>query len=955
MARGYRRLSAKAIAPAQLGLVRERLLAVAGSRLGVVLAPAGYGKTRLLAQVADSFPGIACWYRADSADRDPALLRARLGDAIRRALDTPGSVPAVPAASASWNPVIHAIAGIRQQVLLAVDDFHELDGSAAEQCLTSLIESAPANCRFLIAGRRWSAMDTRQLRVAGEPVVEAADLQFRSWEVERLFRDVYKEPLLPEDAASLTRRIGGWAAGLAMFQLLTTGRSPADRHRAVSELGGGSRLVRSYLVREVLEELQPEIRDFLRCTSALVVLTADGCDALLGRRDSQDVLDELERRQVFISSDDGVRYRYHQVLQDHLELELTERLGPSEAQAWYERAGIHLEAAGEVNAAFRAYVRAEQWMAVRRLLQARGADVVASSLGTLVDQIPFGLPSEDPWLVIAEARRLARNGTLARAVDMYRKAESLTTDLDITALCRKERRHAAVWLPGDGVTMTGNSLSGTGTGTAGSGWEDLVRAATRRCPGRAALLASARGGPQGRLAAGLAGLLSGALDEADTALRNAARDPGAGHDLVQAAVYARAIIGLLAGRVQADLPELEAVVLEAEITGQPWWARIGRALLEADSEYLTGLDQMTAQAEAEQDLWGCGITQLLSGLVSRRPAALDVAAVAFGQLDAPVLALWAQCLSAVLPGAAPDLLRQAQATSRALDAPGVLPAARRWAGQATPLTGAAEPGRHTVGLVPPQASKPASKPASDAASDPVELRLLGGFELAIGGAPVDQSAVRPRARKALHLLAMQAGRPVHRDVLAQAVWPDNPPDAARRSVHVAISTLRHLMEPDAPRGQSLLLPRLGDSYTLVLPDGARCDLLDFEAALVTARAARRRGDVAAERASLRSALSCYGGDLLPEDGAAEWVVAERERLRLVASDAGERLARAEAATGDVAAAVEQARRALSFDAYRDSAWRLLIGLHEQEGDQSAAHAARQQYGKMLAELGAGGG
>jgi SARP family transcriptional regulator, regulator of embCAB operon len=112
------------------------------------------------------------------------------------------------------------------------------------------------------------------------------------------------------------------------------------------------------------------------------------------------------------------------------------------------------------------------------------------------------------------------------------------------------------------------------------------------------------------------------------------------------------------------------------------------------------------------------------------------------------------------------------------------------------------------------------------------------------------------------------------------------------------------------------------------------------------------GDPAAERASLRQALGCYGGDLLPEDGSAEWVVAERDRLRLAAADAGEQLARAEAAAGDVGTAVEQARRALTFDTYRDSTWRLLIQLHERAGDLSAAHAVRRQYGKVLTELGA---
>ena len=907
MVRG-RHLCAKAIAPAQMGLVRERLFTVTESRLGLVLAPAGYGKTRLLAQAADMFDGTVCWYRADSADREPMLFMAKLGDALLRSLE-------IPAGSTSWEQVLGTVEAARQIVLLVVDDFHELEGSESEQCLARLIESAPGCLQILIAGRRWPTLDIRQLRVSGESsVIEAADLQFRSWEVERLFRDVYREPLMPEDAAALTRRTGGWAAGLAMFRLLTSGRSPADRRRAVSELGGGSRLVRSYLVGEVLEELQPEIREFLRRTCALGVLTADSCDALLERTDSQQVLDDLERRQLFICTEDGVRYRYHQVLQDHLELELMEQFGRSTAREWYEQAGAQLEAAGEVSGAFRAYVRAEQWAAVQRLLHMRGADVVAKPLGPVAERIPLSLSSEDPWLVLAEARRLVRHGTLACAVAAYRKAESLTTDLDVAALCRLERRQAALWLPGDGVVA--------------DDWTGVVRAATRRSPDRAARFTSARGGPEGRLAAGLAELLGGALDRADAVLRDAAQDPGAGQDTVQIAAYARAVIGLLTGRVRSDPAELEAVVLDAEVADRPWWARLGCALLEADAGCLTVLDQMGAQAEAEEDLWGSGIIRLLSGIVARETDVLEDAAAVFGQLDAPVLELWAHGLAAAVTDEGKlSLMPQLRITGKVLDARGVLAAVQRWADQAAATT-----------LAPP------SKPAT------AQLRVLGGFELTIGGVPVDQFAVRPRARKTLHVLALHVGRPVHRDVLTQAVWPDSRPDAARRSVHVAISSLRHLLEPDVGRAQSLLLPRLGDSYTLTLPAGSRCDLLDFQTALASARTARLSGDLSVEHASLRRALSCYGGDLLPEAGSAEWVVAERERLRLAAADAGEQLARVEAAAGDVGAAVEQARRALSFDTYRDSTWRLLIELHERAGDLSAAHAVRRQYGKILAEL-----
>ena len=571
-----------------------------------------------------------------------------------------------------------------------------------------------------------------------------------------------------------------------------------------------------------------------------------------------------------------------------------------------------------MSGAFRAYVRAEQWAAVRRLLQVRGADVVAGPLDPVAERIPLSLSGEDPWLVLAEARRLARQGTLARAVVAYRKAESMTTDLDVAALCRLERRRTALWLPADGVVV--------------SDWTGMVRAATRRSPNQAVRFASAQSSPESQLAAGLAELLGGALDRADTTLREAAQDPGAGQDVVQIAAYTRAVIGLLTGRVRSDPAELEAVVLDAEVTDRPWWARMGCALLVADAECLTTLDRMRAQAEAEEDRWGSGIIYLLSGIVARDADVLEDVATVFGQLEAPVLQLWANCLAAAVAGERkPHLVREARITSNALDARGVLAAAQRWADQAAATM---------VELASPRELAVA------------ELRVLGGFELVIGGVSVDQFAVRPRARKALHMLALHVGRPVHRDVLTQAVWPDSHPDAARRSVHVAMSSLRHLLEPDARRGQSLLLPRLGDSYTLALPTGSQCDLLDFQAALASAKTARLSGDLPAERTSLYRALSCYGGDLLPEDGPAEWIVTERERLRLAAADAGEQLARAEAVADNISTAVEHARRALSFDTYRDSTWRLLIQLHERAGDPSAAHAVRRQYGKMLAELGA---
>ena len=106
--------------------------------------------------------------------------------------------------------------------------------------------------------------------VSGELTqLDGEDLRFRSWEVEQLFRAVYEAPLSPESAAALTRRTGGWAAGLQLFHLATAQLSRAERERAVGELSGRSRLIRSYLARNVLEGLDPARRRFLLLTSTL--------------------------------------------------------------------------------------------------------------------------------------------------------------------------------------------------------------------------------------------------------------------------------------------------------------------------------------------------------------------------------------------------------------------------------------------------------------------------------------------------------------------------------------------------------------------------------------------------------------------------------------------------------------------------------------------------------------
>ena len=198
----------------------------------LVLAPAGHGKTTLLGQIASRFPGTVVWYRIDAADRDPAELAGRIGRALGKA--------GLAGDCRSFDDVAAALDAAGRDLLLVFDDFHAVAGSEAEHGLARMIALAPPTLRVVLGARRVVGLDVPALRVYGAVhVVDADDLRFRSWEVERLFREIYHQPLPPEDAATLSQRTGGWAAGLAMFHLLTEGRPPAQRRRALADLSRG--------------------------------------------------------------------------------------------------------------------------------------------------------------------------------------------------------------------------------------------------------------------------------------------------------------------------------------------------------------------------------------------------------------------------------------------------------------------------------------------------------------------------------------------------------------------------------------------------------------------------------------------------------------------------------------------------------------------------------------------
>jgi DNA-binding SARP family transcriptional activator len=234
----------------------------------------------------------------------------------------------------------------------------------------------------------------------------------------------------------------------------------------------------------------------------------------------------------------------------------------------------------------------------------------------------------------------------------------------------------------------------------------------------------------------------------------------------------------------------------------------------------------------------------------------------------------------------------------------------------------------------------------------IEVQCLGGFALRVDGSELRLGEMRPKSRSVLRWLAMEAGNPVHRESLFGALWPEDDLSVATRKLHVAITSLRQAVGTiEARRGRPLVV-RDGQSYRFALAPDVKLDILEFSRLLLEADTARIRGDFGRAADAVEAALDQYHGDLLPEEGPAEWALEMREHLRLRAADAAARLVDLlNAADAEPSRVIASCERGLRIDRYNDSLWKRLIAVHEARGDLAKAARLRSQYSEMLLELG----
>lgn len=403
-------------------------------RLTLISAPAGFGKSTLVSAWIADCPRPAAWLTLDEGENELArfltylvaalqTVAAHVGNEVLSVLHSPQPPPT----EAILTALVNEITTIPDDFMLVMDDYHLLEAPAVDQALAFLLAHLPSRMHLVIATREDPQLPLSRLRARGQMTeLRAADLRFTCQEATEFLNQAMGLELTDQEVATLETHTEGWIAGLQLAALSMQGRK--DVAGFIRAFAGDNRYIVDYLVEEVLQHQPQAIRDFLLQTSILDRLSGPLCDAVTGGAAGAELLEILERGNLFVVPLDDKRhwFRYHHLFADVLRAHLIDQqpdLLPTlhrRASHWYQQNG---SPAGGLRHALAAqdFARAAElaelaWPAMERGFQ------TATWLGW-VKALPAEVIRARPVLSASFAWALLNKGELEVAERHLRNAE----------------------------------------------------------------------------------------------------------------------------------------------------------------------------------------------------------------------------------------------------------------------------------------------------------------------------------------------------------------------------------------------------------------------------------------------------------------------------------------------------------------------------------------------------
>ncbi|MGO9082859.1 MAG: BTAD domain-containing putative transcriptional regulator [Streptosporangiaceae bacterium] len=363
----------------------ERLDRGAASKLMLVSAPAGFGKTTLLSEWLAAGPAapaderLAAWLSLDRDDNHPASFWAYVIAALRTVAAGIGEsalallqAPQPPPVDAVLTALLNDLAAIAGDVVLVLDDYHVIDAREVQEGMAFLLDHLPPQLHVVIASRADPALPLARLRVRGElHEIRAAELRFTPDEAAAYLNGLMGLQLTARDVAALEGRTEGWIAALQLAALSMQGRD--DVAGFIAGFAGDDRYVVDYLAEEVLARQPDRVQAFLLQTSILGRLSGPLCDAVTGQGGGKAALEALDRGNLFLVPLDDRRqwYRYHHLFADVLQARLLDEQ-PDQVPDLHRRASAWFQRSGEQSAAISHALAGEDFQ--------RAADLVELAL-----------------------------------------------------------------------------------------------------------------------------------------------------------------------------------------------------------------------------------------------------------------------------------------------------------------------------------------------------------------------------------------------------------------------------------------------------------------------------------------------------------------------------------------------------------------------------------------------
>jgi LuxR family maltose regulon positive regulatory protein len=412
----------------------ESLKALLDNKLILLSAPAGYGKTSLLIDLAHNINMPVCWLSLDLLDRDPQRFMAYLiaalaeqfpevGQASRLQLNRLKSIEQ-DAESLLVTLTNELYDCVENDFLLIIEDFHLLDDvPVISTLLNRFLELVVENCHILLSSRTLPSLDDVTLMVAREQVagLSHAELAFLPREVQALYAQNFHQHLSDETAKEFVEQTSGWITGMVLSNLPDMPRvSGVDTF--------------AYLGRQVLDQQPSHVREFLLRTSLPDEFSADFCEITLGpfyteRQNWYEFLSLILEKNLFVLplGSDGRWLRYHHLFREFLQTRLREER-PHEVNPILERMVKAYEKAGEWEKAYFTCKQLNDLEALAGVVERAGASMLQSALVTLegwINSLPPAIVRTRPGLISLRGPILAVKGNLQESNDLLDKAVAI--------------------------------------------------------------------------------------------------------------------------------------------------------------------------------------------------------------------------------------------------------------------------------------------------------------------------------------------------------------------------------------------------------------------------------------------------------------------------------------------------------------------------------------------------